>query len=64
MKKMLVEFSSLITVNETGISNLITFPNSSLEDFTASITEGYIVLMPIPETDWQCPKRNKFISEI
>ena len=31
--------------------NLINFPTSSLKDNTVSITESYIVLMPIPETD-------------
>ena len=45
MKKMLLEFSSLITVNE----NL--YFTSSLEDYTVPITEDFIVLMPIPEID-------------
>ena len=45
IRKMLLEFSSLITVNE----NL--YFTSSLEDYTIHITEGFIVLMPIPETD-------------
>ena len=63
---MLLEFCSLIAVNENLYfiqSPLITFPTSSLEDYTVSITEGYIVLMPIPKTD-QWPKTNENISEI
>ena len=34
-----------------AFEKLITFPTSSLEDYTVSITEDYIALMPIPEID-------------
>ena len=36
---------------KTCVLKLATFPTSSLKDYTVSITEGYIVLMPIPKTD-------------
>ena len=49
MRKMLLEFSSLRTVNKNLYFNLL------LEDYTVSVTEGYIVLMPISETDYYCP---------
>ena len=39
----------LITVNEK-LYFKITFPTFSLENYIVSIAEGYIVLMPIPQT--------------
>ena len=40
--------------------NLITFPNYSSEGYNVSRN----VLMPVPETDYQRPNKNIYISEI
>ena len=36
--------------------NLITFPTSSSEDYTQFMLKSCIVLMAIPEADYQYPK--------
>ena len=62
MRKIMLEFPTQIIANENlYFKNLINFPTPSLQDYTVSINGSYIVLMPIPETDQQCPKRNKYI---
>ena len=54
----------IIAVNENLHSKIWSPFYPSSWGYTASITEGCILLMPIPETDYQWPRRNTYISEI
>ena len=49
---------------KTYTKQLITFPTSSSNGYALSMPEGYVVLMPVSETDYQCSNKNTYISKI
>ena len=55
--KNLKTFSSILSM-KTCILKLDHLSNVLLRRFAVSITDCYIVLMPISETGYQCPKEH------